>query len=32
VGLFKGAARLPVTPPEANDGKDRLRVTTIRVQ
>ncbi|MGC9983574.1 MAG: sulfatase-like hydrolase/transferase [Polyangia bacterium] len=32
VGLFKEAARLPVTPPEANDGKDRLRVTTIRVQ
>jgi hypothetical protein len=32
VGLFKGSARLPVTPPEANDGKDRLRVTTIRVQ
>ena len=32
VGLFKGSARLPVTPSEANDGKDRLRVATIRVE
>jgi arylsulfatase A-like enzyme len=31
VGLFKGASRLPVTPPASNDGKDRLRVTTIQV-
>ena len=32
VGLFQGPARLPVTPPESNDGKDRLRVATIRVE
>jgi hypothetical protein len=32
VGLFKGSNRLPVTPPAANDGKDRLRVATIQVQ
>lgn len=32
VGLFKKSARIPVTPPEANDGKDRLRVTTIQVE
>ena len=32
VGLFKGSGRLPVTPPAANDGKDRLRLATIRVQ
>jgi hypothetical protein len=31
VGLFKGSGRMPVTPPAANDGKDRLRVATIRV-
>jgi hypothetical protein len=32
VGLFKKSARMPVTPPTAHDGKDRLRVTTIRVE
>ena len=32
VGLFKGGARMPVTPAQAHDGKDRLRVTTIRVE
>ena len=32
VGLFKGGARMPVAPPEASDGKDRLRVTTVRVE
>jgi len=32
VGLFKAGARMPVTPAQAHDGKDRLRVTTIRVE
>ena len=31
-GLFKGSARMPVTPPAASDGADRLRVATIRVE
>jgi choline-sulfatase len=31
-GLFKGATRMPVTPPEAHDGKDRLRLATIHVE
>jgi hypothetical protein len=32
VGLFRKAGRMPVTPPAASDGKDRLRVATIDVQ
>ena len=32
VGLFKKTDRIPVTPPAASDGKNRLRVTTIRVE
>jgi arylsulfatase A-like enzyme len=31
-GLFKGSSRLPVTPAEAQDGKDRLRLATIHVE
>ena len=32
VGLFKGAARAPVTPAGSGDGKDRLRLATIAVE
>ena len=32
VGLFKGSARAPVTPANASDGHDRLRLATITVQ
>jgi arylsulfatase A-like enzyme len=32
VGLFKGNARAPVTPPGLTDGHDRLRLATIDVQ
>jgi arylsulfatase A-like enzyme len=32
VGLFKGSARAPVTPPSATDGHDRLKLATIVVQ
>lgn len=32
IGLFKGSARAPVTPANASDGHDRLRLATITVQ
>ncbi len=32
VGLFKKTDRMPVTPPAASDGKNRLRVATIQVE
>jgi hypothetical protein len=32
VGLFKGSARAPITPPSASDGHDRLKLATITVQ
>jgi len=32
VGLFKKTDRIPVTPAAASDGKNRLRVATIRVE
>ena len=32
VGLFKKTDRIPVTPTAASDVKNRLRVTTIRVE
>jgi arylsulfatase A-like enzyme len=32
LGLFRKSGRMPVTPSAASDGKDRLRVATIRVQ
>ena len=32
LGLFKKSGRMPVKPSAASDGKDRLRVATIRVQ
>ncbi len=31
-GLWKGSNRMPVTPAEAHDGKNRLRLATIRVE
>jgi arylsulfatase A-like enzyme len=31
-GLFKGGSRMSVTPAEAQDGKDRLRLATIHVE
>jgi choline-sulfatase len=32
LGFFRGNQRMPVTPPQASDGTDRLRVATIVVR
>jgi hypothetical protein len=32
LGFFRRNQRMPVTPPQASDGTDRLRVATIQVQ
>jgi hypothetical protein len=32
LGFFKSNQRMPVTPPQASDGTDRLRVATIVVR
>jgi hypothetical protein len=31
LGLFKGSERAPVTPASANDGQNRIKLATLRV-